>query len=154
MINVVNTNKAYSEVYSFLNTLGEKYISKVPKKIYSVIEEFRDKTYNPQYSINQEVTTNTFSKEALALIVALNLQYFCKDEKEKEELKTTYLKNTEIERERESERYNPDNIFIKKVENIKLEKDDILVAETQLVEYKQPKWYHKLFKKILSIFKK
>lgn len=150
MINVANTNRAYSEVYSFLNTLGEKYISKVPRRIYSVIEEFRDKTYNPQYSINQEVTTNTFSKEALALIAALNLQYFCKDENVKRELKTTYLKNTEIERER----YNPDNIFVKKVENIKLEKDDILVNETQLVEYKQPKWYHKLFNKILSIFKK
>ena len=74
MINVANTNRAYSEVYSFLNTLGEKYISKVPRKIYSVIEEFRDKTYNPQYSINQEVTTNTFSKEALALIELKNYE--------------------------------------------------------------------------------
>jgi len=77
------------------------------------------------------------------------LQYFCKDEKVKEELKATYLKNTKIEKER----YNPDNIFVKKVENIKLEKDDILVNETQLVEYKQPKWYHKLFNKILIYLK-
>jgi len=77
------------------------------------------------------------------------LQYFCKDEKVKEELKATYLKNTKIEKER----YNPDNIFVKKVENIKLEKDDILVNETQLVEYKQPKWYHKLLNKILIYLK-
>ena len=33
MINIANTSRAYSEVYSFLNTLGEKYISKVPRKI-------------------------------------------------------------------------------------------------------------------------
>jgi len=150
MINIANTSRAYSEVYSFLNTLGEQYISKVPSKIYSVIEDFRDKTYNPQYSINQEVTTNTFSKEALALIAALNLQYFCKDGNVKQELKTTYFKNAEIEKER----YNPDNIFVKKEESMKLEQEETLKQETQLVEYKQPKWYHKLFNKILNIFKK
>ena len=72
MINVANTSKAYSEVYSFLNTLGVEYISKIPNNIYTIIEEFRDKEFHPQYSIDQKVTSDTFSKEALALIELKN----------------------------------------------------------------------------------
>ena len=117
MINIANTNKAYSEVYSFLNTLGDEYISKIPNKIYLVIEENRDKTYNPEYLIDQEVTTKTFSKEALALIAALNLQYFCEDKEVKKKLNESYLRNTEIEKEK----YSVDNLFIKK-EEVKIQR--------------------------------
>lgn len=150
MINVANTSKAYSEVYSFLNTLGVEYISKIPNNIYTIIEEFRDKEFHPQYSIDQKVTSDTFSKEALALIAALNLQYFCKNTEEKRELKMAYLKNTEIEREK----YNTDNIFKKKQENIQAHKEETLVNEMQLIEYREVKWYKRLFNKILKLFKK
>ena len=39
--------------------------------------------YNPEYKVNQKMTNDVISKEALALIAALNLQYWCEDEKEK-----------------------------------------------------------------------
>ncbi len=155
MINVANKAKAYSEVYSFLNVLGISYISKIPKAVYMIIEEKRDKEYNPIYSINQEVTEETFSKEALALIAALNLQYFCKDEKIKKELKQKYLENAE----KEKQKYDYDNIFRNNKESSKIEEvqnfvDNTLSTETHLVEYKEVKWYKKIFEKILEILKK
>lgn len=150
MINVANINKAYSEVYCFLNTLGIEYISKIPDNIYSAIEKSRDVTYNPSYDINQEVTGNTFSKEALALIAALNLQYFCENEEEKRRLKEIYLKNTQ----EEMEKYSTDNVFRKKQETLEIENKKTIPNETQLIVYKKDKWYNKLFNKILRLFKK
>ena len=33
----------YSEVYEILNILGKKYIDKLPKDLYNLIDESRDK---------------------------------------------------------------------------------------------------------------
>ena len=41
----------YSEVYSVLNILGEKYINALPEKLYVLIEENRDKSYNPTFDL-------------------------------------------------------------------------------------------------------
>ena len=85
MINIANTSRAYSEVYEFINTLGDEYKSKLPKKIYLTIQDNRDKNYVPRYDKNQNVDNNTFSKESIALISALNLQYWCNDVQEKKD---------------------------------------------------------------------
>jgi len=152
MINISNTPKAYSEVYSFLNVLGEKYILKIPQSVYSIIEEKRDKSYNPTYLIDQEVTDKTFSQEALALIAALNLQYFCKDENVKKQLKQKYIENTK----KEEEKYSYDNIFKNtiRIANQESERDtEINTENTHLIEYEEAKWYIKIWEKVLNIFK-
>ena len=147
MINIANNTKAYSEVYSFLNALGEEYINKIPKSVYSIIRDNRDKSYNPTYSKDQNVEKNLFSKEALALIAALNLQYFCTDEIQKKELKSIYLKNDEIEKEK----YNPDNIF----KNNQIKKEEpIEEKHLELVEYKEYNFIQKIINKIKEIFKR
>ena len=42
-------NEIYSEVYSILNLLGDNYISRLPKKIYEIIENKRDFDYQEIY---------------------------------------------------------------------------------------------------------
>ena len=147
MINIANTSRAYSEVYEFINTLGDEYKSKVPKKIYLTIQDNRDKNYIPRYDKNQNVDNNTFSKEAIALISALNLQYWCNDIREKERLKKVYLRNTKIE----EEKYSYDNLF-------KSNKIEEKVLETQenvnIIEYKSENIFQKLFNKIKKLVSK
>ena len=87
MINSAKIPRAYSEVYSFLNVLGNYYINKIPDAIYDTIKENRDKSYTPIYDKNENITQNSISQEGLALISALNLQYWCNDEEEKTKLK-------------------------------------------------------------------
>ena len=53
MINTANLARAYSEVYEFINVLGNEYKNKIPEKLYLKIETKRDKTYIPKYDINQ-----------------------------------------------------------------------------------------------------
>ena len=107
MINTMKTPQAYAEVYCFINSLGDKYKSKIPISVYNVIESNRDKNYNIEINANQEISQGMLSHEALALISALNLQYWCTSEEEKNELKQKYKENNE----KEKEKYSYDNLF-------------------------------------------
>ncbi len=139
MINFTKIPMAYSEVYSFINVLGNNYINKIPNSIYNAIEKNRDKSYNPKYTAVQNISSETISKEGLSLIAALNLQYWCEDEAQKQELKETYANNAR----KEEKKYN--NIF---------KKDYTKVNETstEIIEYKES-FFRRLLKKIKEIFK-
>ncbi|MCX4302678.1 MAG: hypothetical protein K1W33_08025 [Clostridia bacterium] len=138
MINSAKIPRAYSEVYSFLNVLGNYYINKIPDAIYDTIKENRDKSYTPIYDKNENITQNSISQEGLALISALNLQYWCNDEEEKTKLKEIYINNDKIE----NEKYSYDNLF---KNNSKQEAS----TQTDIVEYKES-----FFRKIVNNIKK
>lgn len=124
MVNVKNTAKAYSEVYEFINILGNDYIEMISPKVYKNIEENRDMDYKPEINVN-EINEETFSKEALALIATLNLQYWCKDENEKKELMEIYQENTNKEKKALEEKYSYENIFkdSKKIEKVEIQEE-------------------------------
>ncbi len=152
MVNTANIPRAYSEVYSFINTLGDNYKNKIPKKLYENIEKGRDVNYNPRYDINQKVDKKTFSHEGLALIAALNLQYWCDDEEEKKELKETYLNNTKIERKKQEEEMSPENLF--KTSRLRDEERERALEqerEANLALVEEPKG---IFGKIIAFFKR
>ncbi len=143
MVSTVKIPRAYSEVYSFLNTLGIEYIEKIPNKIYNTIRDNRDKEYNPIYKKEQTLTEKTLSYEALCLLSALNLQYWCDDSEEKGLLKQMYIDNTK----KEQEKYSYDNLFKNKskiVENISNEQE-----HTEMIEYKES-----IFTRIKNWFKR
>ena len=148
MINSTNIPRAYSEVYAFMNTIGQEYINKVPKRIYEKIRNNRDKSYNPIYNKNQTMTKDSISKEALSLIAGLNLQYWCEDEKEKQRLKNIYAQNEQKYQEELREKYNPDNIF--KKNNNQEQVENKIEEPKQLVEYKESA-IKKFFEKVLRI---
>lgn len=143
MINIANTSRAYSEVYEFINSLGNEYKNKLPEKIYLTIQNNRDKNYIPKYEVNQSVDSNTFSKEALALISALNMQYWCEDVEEKERLKKVYTENQKLE----NEKYSYENLFKnnKTEEQIQEEQQS---ENVQMIEYKEENVFQKVFNKI------
>ena len=152
MVNSIKFPKAYSEVYSFINALGDSYINKIPTSIYNTIKENRDINYNPKFEANQKITNGMISQEGLSLIAALNLQYWCEDEKEKVELKQTYINNTK----QEDEKYSYDNLFKnKKKETMEVAQEEKSIKETtkstSLVEYKES-IFKRFIKKIKSIF--
>ena len=143
MINTANLARAYSEVYEFINVLGNEYKNKIPEKLYLKIETKRDKTYIPKYDINQE--NANFSNEALSLISAINLQYWCEDSEEKERLKKVYTDNTQ----KEEQKYSYENMFKNENKTEKIQNEN-----TQIIEYKKESLLQKILNKIKSIFKK
>ena len=71
---------------------------------------------------------------------------------EQEDIKILIQKEEELR-----EKYNPDNIFKNRqttvVEN-NITPDNYEQQHTEMIEYKEQKWYQKIFSIILKIFKK
>lgn len=150
MINVANTSRAYSEVYEFIKVLGNEYKNKLPSEVFLIIQDYRDKNYVPVYEINQNVDSNIFSKEAISLICALNLQYWCEDAKEKERLKKVYIKNQKIEDEKYSYENLLKNNSIQEVKVAEEQKNESM----QIIEYKEKSILDRIISKLKTIFKK
>lgn len=142
MINTAQKSRAYSEVYSFLNALGNYYISKIPDALYDSIKDNRDKNYNPTYNINDDITKKNISHEGLALISAINLKYWCHDLNEKERLKKIYVNNEKLEIEKYSYNNLMNNRKDEEPETIHVE---ILECKESLIQ--------KIMKKIKKFFR-
>lgn len=144
-----NMKLAYSEVYAFLNMLGEPYIKQISTKVYETIKNNRDLNYNPEITVTSGNLDYEFSREALALISALHLQYFCKDNVEKQKYINKYNENNKKEQERLKELYDPYKKF-KKQEVPKYNN-----TENALVEIKKENKFIKKIKDFLTlIFKR
>ena len=149
MIYEKNMKLAYSEVYLFLNMLGKSYIEKISNTVYETIKNNRDLSYKPNIQVVNGNLNYEFSREALALISALNLQYFCNSKLEKQKYMKIYIENEKQEQERLKELYNPYKKFKK------LEDTTNNIKENSLIEIKTENTFVKKIKQlILKIFKK
>ena len=144
MVSTVKIPRAYSEVYSFINTLGIEYKEKIPNKVYDTIRDNRDKEYNPIYKKEQTIQEGILSYEALCLLSALNLQYWCNDNEEKNILKQKYIENTK----KEQEKYSYDNLFKNKQPKV-IESTSNEPKHTEMIEYKES-----IFTRIKNWFKR
>jgi len=68
--------KIYSEVYKMLTILGDEYIRSTPTEILNFIADNRDKEYDPNIIINEDLENQGLSKEAIAIIAMLKLDYW------------------------------------------------------------------------------
>lgn len=88
------TARAYSEVYVFLQCLGKEYTDKIPKGLLDFFDKHHDKSYD--YRINTNASGSEqfkdMSRERLALIAYLNLEYWATAE-ERERLMKIYERN-------------------------------------------------------------
>lgn len=111
----INTRQAYSEVDEFLGILSSEQRNRVPQKIRELFEQERDRDYKKVIDATIPIKGQNLKEETLAIIALLNLQYWCEDENEKQRLKEIYAKNEQIYQEMLREKYNPDDIFKKRV---------------------------------------
>ena len=93
-ISVAKMKYVYSEVYSFVNAMGEEYINKLPKKIYNSIKENRDTSYNPVFRADQELKKGDLSQYAMAIISVFYISYWCNNVEEKNHLKKSFIENS------------------------------------------------------------
>ncbi len=78
--------KVYSEVYAVLCALNNEYLEKTPQRILDKINAERDRDYIVYIDEDKPLEKQHLSKEAIAMLAALKLDYWCKTKKEKEEL--------------------------------------------------------------------
>lgn len=143
------TRRAYSEVYTVLQYMPIEYVEKIPQKILKLFETERLENYEVKINKANPIDKNYLSKKSMALIAVLNYKYWCPNKKVKEDLYKQYKSNNEKYKKEIEQKYNIDNIFKDRQVS-----STPVVESMQMVEYKKPTWYKKIFEKILSIFKK
>lgn len=140
----IKTQEMYSEVYSVLNMLGDKYIKKLPTSLFNMIVEEKKQDYNPIYDSKKKLEEQNIKRESISMIALFHLNYWCDSEEEKKQLNTLFKSNYDKKQEEMREKYNPDNIF-KKEEK----KEETIVQDSiAVVEYKES-----IFSKILNQIK-
>ncbi len=133
---------AVTEILVILERFPKELTEKIPMKLMNFFRQIKLEDY--------EVPENTeLSNKAKALLAMLYRNYLC-SETEKQEFDKKLLENEQEYQKNLREKYNPENIF---KTNIEIEENQNM-RQTELIEYEKPKWYHKIFNKILTFFRK
>lgn len=143
------TRQAYSELDEFLDLLSSEQKNQIPLKLREFFKREKDPNYVKNINLNEPIKNQNLKEETLALIALLNLQYWCKDEQEKERLKKVYIKNEKEYQEKLREEYNPDDIFKKKTSIAQKEQEKI--KNNQIIEY-EDSLIKRIINKIKNIF--
>lgn len=146
----IKTRQAYSEVDTFLSLLSEEKRNEIPKKLRELFKEEKDNEYYKEIDTNIPIKEQNLREETLSLIAVLYLQYWCKDENEKQKLISKLNENERKYQEELREKYNPDDIFKRKAPTPIIENENIQenTDNLQMVEYKE-----NIFKKIINMIK-
>jgi len=145
-------SKAYTEVLLILSYMEQKYIDMIPKKLLELFNEEKDKNYQPKINPNISLAEQNLQRKTLALLAMLNLNYWCKDEKEKEEMLKIYSENDKKIEAEIRERYKPDHLFKKKEKEE--QNNQVKQENTELIEYKEQNIFKKILNKIMKFFKR
>ena len=143
------TRQAYSEIDEFISLLTIEEQNEIPKKLREFFKEQKDSKYVKNINPNVPIKKQNLLEETLALIAMLNLQYWCKDENEKERLKRVYAENERKYQDELRDKYNPDNLF-KNKQRVVEEKFE----ETAMVEYKEDTFLIKIKRFLKGLLKK
>ena len=145
-----NLLKAYSEKDKILSFMEIRYVEKVPKKMREMFKNEKLQDYEPNIDKNIPLEEQQLERKTLAILAMLNLNYWCENEEEKEELIRAYSNNDKKRNEELREKYNPDNIF--KNKNKEREVEQITEEITAIAEYKKENFIKKLLNKIKRLF--
>lgn len=87
--------RVYSEVYEILKNIRKEYIDELPKEVYDNIERNRDDEYIPNIDKDKTLDEQDIMNETKDVIASLRLEYWCKNEIEREKFIKLLKKNQE-----------------------------------------------------------
>ncbi len=145
------TREVYSEVYAFIELIGNEYKKKIPSEVYGIIEKQKLPDYKKVYDINIPIEQQITKKETLAFIAYLDLNYWC-NEKEKKEIEN-FFRQKEIEEEiKKQQKYGTDVLF--KNRNNNKQNNNTKNEVKSLIIYKENNFFKKFINKIINYLKK
>lgn len=149
---VTEKQKVFSEVNAFLEIVGEEYKNKIPKELIKLINEEKSEEYNPKYDSEIPIEEQNLSRETLAMIALLDLNYWCETEEEKQSLRKIFSQNEKTYQQEIREKYNPDEIFKNKAKQEEGINDSS--ENTSMIEYNRTNFIQKIINILKNIFKK
>lgn len=142
--------EAFSEVNEIIKMMPDELTNKIPSKFKEMLEDERDKEYNP--NIQEPLEKQKLKNETIIILGLIYRDFLCPtDEKRRlQEKDARELQKVQKAIEEIREKYNPDDIFKNKREI----KDEEITEEKSLTVVKEEKWYQKIFNLIKGIFRR
>ena len=151
MVNV-RLSEAITEILEKLKKVDNDLIEKLPQKFKDFLQENKSETYNPEFDCMKDLKDLKLKEETKNLLGIMYMNYWSEPEERKEYVKL--LNENQIKYNLEIEqKYNPDNLFKKKMSNKSVSVEEKITKDVQLIKYNES-LFRKIWNKILSIFKK
>lgn len=149
----IKTKEMYSEIYSILGLMEEKYVNRLPAKLYNLIQDNRLENYNPVYDPLESLANQNIKKETATMLVLLKLNYWCDSEEEKDEIREALKKNSENLEKIMREQYSSANMF-KHLNRENEVQENVEKTKNEMTEYSEEGFFKKLLRKIARLINK
>lgn len=144
----------YAEIDEILKNMDEKYVQKIPQKLRDLIQNEKSLDYKPNIKVDEDLNKQGLHRKTLVMLAMFNLNYWCENEEEKNNLVLLYSDNDK-KMEELIPKYGPEDLFKKKAV---LQEDEEIIGQNtqnvQMVEYKKENFFQKIINKIINVFKK
>ena len=141
---------AYKEVIEVLKYTKREDVNKIPKSRILLWRTNMNKDYDFKIDTTKTLEEQNLSKEAKAIIANIFKKYWATDyQKERIEAKEKY--DIEQMEKEKYQRYNPDDIFKNRKQNI--QQEEVASKTVSMVEYREP-LFKRILNKIKNIFNK
>ena len=149
MIKVENYPKAFKEIYVILNNMKKDDVDKIPKDFIDMIKNNLDDEYEFEIYDDIPFEEQAILQETKAILAHIFMNYWGTKE-QKDKIKKQFEQDI-IESEKVKQKYNPNELFKDKKNQVKSEK--LKSKENmQLMEYKEKNIFLKIVDSIKKLF--
>lgn len=154
--------RTFCDIDIILNALPEEDRNKVPMKFRNLISENKLEGYESTIRIDIPIEEQDLHPDTKTFIAMLYLNYWCKDEEEKAEIKRIFIENEkkyQKELEEKFEVFKNDNNQVTDSVSNETESEEVMTKnvaqteESQIVVYKES-IIRKILNKVMSIFRR
>ena len=144
--------EAFTEVNEIIKMMPDELVNKIPSKFREILEEERDKEYNP--NIQEPLEKCKLKNETIIILGLIYRDFLCSQDEKRRLQEKDARELQEIQKAIEDEirqKYNPDDLFKKKNGNNNEHQN---FEETAIAVAQKGKWYKKIFNIIKGLFSK
>ena len=142
---------AYSEILEILKYIPIEDYNMIPKEKIEIFETYANKEYTFEYDPNKTLKEQNVSNITKEIIILLFRDCWATEVQRNKIIAKQNYDRIKLE-EKKKEKYNPNDLFRKNDINKNILNQS--KENMQVIEYKEQKWYQKIFTKILKIFRK
>lgn len=142
---------AYSEILEILKYIPIEDYNRIPKEKIEIFETYANKEYTFEYDPNKTLKEQNVSNITKEIIILLFRDCWATEVQRNKIIAKQNYDRIKLE-EKKKEKYNPNDLFRKNDINKNILNQS--KENMQVIEYKEQKWYQKIFTKILKIFRK
>lgn len=145
--------EAFTEVNEIIKMMPDELVNKIPSKFREMLEDERDKEYNP--NIQEPLEKCKLKNETIIILGSIYRDFLCSPDEKRRLQEKDARELQEVEKaieEQIREKYDPDDIF--KNRNKIVLQEEQPSEETRMTIVQEEKWYQKIFNLIKGLFRK